>query len=194
MWLLLDNRDSFTHILHHSLLLAGAADLQVRESHSLSLEELIALRPERLLLSPGPETPLQAGITMAALAHFADKIPVLGICLGHQAIGMHFGARLVKAPEPVHGFTSAVTYEKGHPLFEGLPQPFTVMRYHSLALEGLEGTGLRALGHATDDGSIQVMAHESLPCVGIQFHPESIGTPEGIRLLRNWVQSSGSRS
>lgn len=188
MWILLDNRDSFTHILHHSLLLAGAEDCCVVSSHEVSLEELIALKPQRLIISPGPETPVQAGITMAALNYFLPKIPVLGICLGHQAIGLHFGAQLVKAPQPMHGFTSRMVHEKGHPLLEGLPNPFEAMRYHSLALEGLEGTGLRALAHAEDDSSIQVMTHETLPCVGIQFHPESIGTPDGVRLLQNWVK------
>ncbi len=188
MWALLDNRDSFTHILHHSLLLTGAEDCHVVKSHGVSLEELIAMQPERLIISPGPETPAQAGITMAALDYFLPKIPVLGICLGHQAIGLHFGARLVKASQPMHGFTSRISFEKEYPLFAGLAQLFEAMRYHSLALEGLEGTGLRALAFAEDDKSIQVMAHETLPCVGIQFHPESIGTPDGIRLLANWVR------
>lgn len=191
MWVLLDNRDSFTHILHHSLLLAGAPGCRVIGSHDISLEELIALQPERIILSPGPETPLQAGITMAALHYFVDKIPVLGICLGHQAIGLHFGARLAKAPEPRHGFTSEVVFSGNLPLFSGLSNPFTVMRYHSLSLENLEGTGLNALALAADDQTLQVMAHQTYPCVGIQFHPESIGTPDGIRLLRNWIAFGG---
>lgn len=190
MWLLLDNRDSFTHILHHSLLLAGVTDCRVVPSHKITLQELIALQPERLIISPGPETPAQAGITLEAIAHFVDKIPILGICLGHQALGVHFGAQLIKAPEPLHGFTSTVLCkDPGHPLFRNLPALFTVMRYHSLVLGGLENTGLMALAHATDDGTVQVMVHQSLPCTGIQFHPESIGTPEGIELLRNWVLS-----
>ncbi|RYD52855.1 MAG: aminodeoxychorismate/anthranilate synthase component II [Sphingobacteriales bacterium] len=188
MWILLDNRDSFTHILHHSLLLAGADDCQVVSSHEISVEGLIALNPERLIISPGPETPHQAGITMAALAHFVEKIPVLGICLGHQAIGLHFGAQLVKAPTPMHGFKSWVRPEQPHPLFEGLPHPFEVMRYHSLALEGLSGTGLIPMAYTTDDHSLQVMVHETFPCTGIQFHPESIGTPQGLQLLQNWVR------
>lgn len=190
MWVLLDNRDSFTHMLHHSLLLAGAADCRVINSHDISLEALIALQPERLIISPGPETPLQAGITMAALGHFMDKIPVLGVCLGHQAIGLHFGARLVKAPEPQHGFTSTLSFSGNHPLFSGISAPFTVMRYHSLSIEGLENTGLQALAHATDDHTLQVMIHTHFPCTGIQFHPESIGTPDGIQLLRNWVEGN----
>ncbi len=189
MWLLLDNRDSFTHILHHSLLRAGAADCRVVPSHEVSLAELIALQPERIVISPGPETPAQAGITLAAIGHFIEKIPILGICLGHQALGMHLGARLVKAPQPLHGYTSAVRFAaENHSLFRKLPNPFQAMRYHSLAIESLEGTGLKALAHADDDHTIQVMEHESLPCVGIQFHPESVGTPEGIQLLRNWVE------
>lgn len=192
MWVLLDNRDSFTHILHHSLLLAGAADCRVISSHESSLDELIALHPERLIISPGPETPHQAGITMAAIAQFVNNIPVLGICLGHQAIGLHFGAQLVKASVPMHGFKSLVRPEQPHPLFEGLPQPFEVMRYHSLAIENLSGTGLLPLAYAMDDHSLQVIVHETLPCAGIQFHPESIGTPQGIQLLQNWVRWCGS--
>lgn len=189
MWLLLDNRDSFTHILHHSLLLAGAKDCRVVPSHKILLEELIALKPERLLISPGPETPAQAGVTLAAIEHFIKKIPVLGICLGHQALGMHLGARLLKAPQPLHGYTSAIHFgPENHPLFRNLPNPFQAMRYHSLVLEGLEGTGLKALARAADDNTLQVMTHESLPCTGIQFHPESVGTPEGVQLLRNWVE------
>ncbi len=188
MWVLLDNRDSFTHMLHQSLLLAGAPECRVIGSHEISLQNLIAFQPERIILSPGPETPLQAGVTMESVAHFVDKIPVLGICLGHQALGLHFGAQLVKAPEPRHGYTSEVAFSGNPPLFSGISNPFTVMRYHSLSIENLEGTGLNALARATDDQTIQVMTHEKYPCVGIQFHPESIGTPDGIQLLRNWVE------
>lgn len=194
MWLLLDNRDSFTHILHHSLLLAGAADCRVVPSHGTSLQTLIDLQPERLIISPGPQTPAEAGITLEAIAYFAERIPILGICLGHQALGVHFGARLRKAPQPLHGFTSQVAYPQNHPLFRNLPNPFEVMRYHSLAIDSLEGTGLQAVAHSTDDSAIQVMIHERLSCTGFQFHPESIGTPDGLRLLQNWIAISGKNA
>ncbi len=187
MWILLDNRDSFTHILRHSLLLAGAPDCVVLDAKTVSLEELIALNPKRLIISPGPETPQKAGITMAAIAHFATRIPILGICLGHQALGLHFGAQLVKAPAPVHGFKSILACEK-HPLFSGLGEEVEVMRYHSLALELPAGGPLEVLARATDDDSIQAIAHRELPCVGVQFHPESVGTLGGVGMLGNWVK------
>ena len=186
MWILLDNRDSFTHILRHSLLLAGAPDCTVLDSHSISLEELIALKPERLIISPGPQTPAAAGITMDAIAHFATRIPILGICLGHQALGLHFGAQLVKAPQPMHGFRSSLQCEV-HSLFAGVGEEVEVMRYHSLALELPADSPLKVIARATDDGSIQAIAHRELPCVGVQFHPESVGTGLGIGMLRNWV-------
>lgn len=186
MWALIDNYDSFTYILHHYLLQLGN-ECMVHRNDEITLEELIALNPSRLIISPGPETPLQAGITMQAVAHFADKIPVLGVCLGHQALGMHFGAQLVHAPYPMHGKNSSVTHTS-HPLFGGISNPFTVMRYHSLAINHLNGTGLQSIAVADDDGAIMALAHETLPCIGIQFHPESIGTPDGLQILKNWAK------
>ena len=115
MWILLDNYDSFTYILHHYLLQTGAECI-VRKNDELTVAELAAMNPERLIVSPGPETPLQAGITLEAIAHFHDKIPILGVCLGHQALGMHFGAKLIHIPYPMHGKTSQVTHND-HPLF-----------------------------------------------------------------------------
>lgn len=184
MWLLLDNHDSFTHILWHYLL-AVEPDTRVVKNDEMSVEELAALKPERLIISPGPETPREAGVTIAALAHFADKIPVLGVCLGHQALGLHFGANLVRAPQPVHGHTSVLRHD-GHPLFSTASP--VVMRYHSLALGALAGTGLRAIAHAEDDHTIQAIEHERLPLVGVQFHPESIGTEGGAAMIRSWAR------
>lgn len=183
MWLLLDNHDSFTHILWHYLL-AVESDTRVVTNDEMSLEELVALAPSRLIISPGPETPRQAGTTMAGVAHFSDKIPVLGVCLGHQALGLHFGARLVRAPAPVHGHTSVLKHDD-HPLFANASP--TVMRYHSLVLEGLSGTGLRAIAHAQDDGTIQAVEHQTLPLLGVQFHPESIGTEGGAAMIKAWA-------
>ncbi len=184
MWVLIDNYDSFTYILHHYLLQTGHP-CTVYHNDQLTLPQLIELNPTRLIISPGPETPLQAGISMAAIAHFYDKIPIFGVCLGHQAIGMHFDAQLVKAPAPMHGKTSCL-HHPAHPLFAGLPEMFDVMRYHSLAITGLERTGLQPIAH-TNDGVIMAIAHDIYPCIGVQFHPESVGTEYGLQLLQNWA-------
>ncbi len=183
MWVLIDNYDSFTWILYHYLLQTGN-ECVVYRNDEIDIAGLEALNPSRIILSPGPETPVQAGITMQVVAHFHQQVPILGVCLGHQALGMHFGAQLVKVP-PMHGKTSAITHN-GHPLFAGIPSPYTVMRYHSLAIEGTEGTGLQPTAW-TADGTIMAMAHTVYPCVGVQFHPESAGSEYGLQLLRNWA-------
>ena len=184
MWVLIDNYDSFTHILHHYLLQAGG-ECVVYRNDVLSMEQLEGLNPSRLILSPGPETPLQAGITMEAIARFYQRIPILGICLGHQALGMHFGAKLVHAPEPVHGKVHEV-HHNGDSVLLGLPAPFKAMRYHSLSLSVLTGTGFESIA-VTADGVNMAIAHKQYPCIGLQFHPESVGTPEGLQILRNWA-------
>lgn len=184
MWILIDNYDSFTHILHHYLLLTGN-NCVVYRNDEISIAELEALAPERIILSPGPETPLQAGITMEVIHHFHDKIPILGICLGHQAIGMYFGAQLAQLSYPMHGKTSAIYHTDAAP-FKGLPKPFTAMRYHSLHIQAIEGTGIESLAH-TEDGIHMAIQHTTYPCVGIQFHPESVGTQEGLQILKNWA-------
>ncbi len=185
MWVLIDNYDSFTYILHHYLLQTGN-ECAVYRNDELTVEALEAMHPTRLIISPGPETPANAGISMAAIARFHDKIPILGVCLGHQALGMHFGATLAHAPYPMHGKPDEMTHTR-HMLYNGISSPFTAMRYHSLIIKDLEGTGLQPLAHAPD-GSIMAMAHEKYPCVGIQYHPESIGTPDGQTMLNNWAR------
>jgi anthranilate synthase/aminodeoxychorismate synthase-like glutamine amidotransferase len=184
MWVLIDNYDSFTHILHHYLLQTGG-DCVVYRNDAISVDALEALNPSRIILSPGPETPLHAGITMDVIARFHNHIPILGICLGHQALGMHFGAKLVRAPEPVHGKVHEV-HHYGDSILKNLPHPFKAMRYHSLSISALEETGLRSIA-ATAEGVNMGVVHERHPCVGLQFHPESVGTPEGLQMLQNWA-------
>jgi len=183
MWVLIDNYDSFTFILQHYLLQTGN-ECVVYRNDEISLAELINLNPSRLVISPGPDTPLQAGITMSVIDHFHQRIPILGVCLGHQALGMYFGGRLAHV-HPMHGKTSPVKHQ-GHLLFTGIPSPFTVMRYHSLAIDELNHTQLSAIAYA-DDGTIMALAHHQYPCLGVQFHPESIGTEYGLQLIENWA-------
>ena len=183
MWVLIDNYDSFTYILHHYLLLTGNA-CAVYKNDELTLQQLLAIHPERIIISPGPETPVQAGITMQAIAHFHNRVPILGVCLGHQALGMHYGASLVKTA-PMHGKTSNITHTS-HPLWQHVPQTFTAMRYHSLAIDSLASTGLKAIAVA-DASIIMAVAHKEFPSIGVQFHPESVGTPSGQQIINNWA-------
>jgi anthranilate synthase/aminodeoxychorismate synthase-like glutamine amidotransferase len=183
MWALIDNYDSFTYILLHYLLQTGN-ECVVYRNDEITLQQLIASDPARIIISPGPETPLQAGITMDVIDHFHSRIPILGVCLGHQALGMYFGANLLHVP-PMHGKTSHVTHTQ-HQLFKDVPSPFTVMRYHSLAVNEFDNTQLEPIAH-TDDGIIMALAHKQYPCIGVQFHPESIGTGYGLQLLKNWA-------
>ncbi len=184
MWVLLDNYDSFTYILHHYLLQTGN-ECAVYRNDEISIDDLVNLNPSRLIISPGPETPLQAGICMQAIDHFHSRIPILGVCLGHQALGMYFGAKLIHTSYPMHGKTSLVQHNS-HQLFHNIPSPFTVMRYHSLALDQFNNTGLQAIAHS-DDGIIMALVHEKYNCIGVQFHPESVGTEMGLQLLKNWT-------
>ena len=184
MWALIDNYDSFTWILHDYLLQTGH-ECNVYRNDEISLQQLKDLNPERIILSPGPETPLQAGITMAVIDHFHKHTPILGVCLGHQALGIYFGAQLTHVPYPMHGKTSAVTHTN-HPLFKDIPPSFTVMRYHSLVVKDFDKTGLQSIAN-TADGTIMALAHENYPCTGVQFHPESVGTDYGLQLLKNWA-------
>jgi anthranilate synthase/aminodeoxychorismate synthase-like glutamine amidotransferase len=186
MWALIDNYDSFTYILHHYLLQTGH-DCRVLRNDELSLQQLIDLTPDRLIISPGPETPAQSGICMEAIDHFHNKIPILGVCLGHQALGIYFGAELIHAPYPMHGKISNVKHG-GSLLFKGIPETFDAMRYHSLVLKMLPGCSLDVTSCSTDDNQVMSFSHPDFHCTGIQFHPESIGTEHGLQLLKNWAE------
>lgn len=185
MWVLIDNYDSFTHILHHYLLLSGH-ECTVLRNDETDLQALAALQPERLIISPGPQTPAESGISMEAIRFFHDKIPILGICLGHQALGRFFGAPLLHSPQPMHGMKSIVQHS-GHALFRNIPETFEVMRYHSLCIDISNCAPLLPLATASDDGVLMAFTHKDLPLTGIQFHPESIGTSYGQQIIDNWA-------
>lgn len=183
MWVLIDNYDSFTHILHHYLLQLHD-DVVVYRNDAITIEEMKTLNPDRIIISPGPKTPLDAGITNEVIRHFYNYKPILGICLGHQALGMFLGATLSKADRPVHGSTTPVFHnEEG--LFANIPTSFNVMRYHSLIIKDWEHTAIKPLAF-TAGQELMAFSHQEYPVVGIQFHPESILTEYGQQILLNW--------
>ena len=185
MILLIDNYDSFTYNLYQYLCELGA-DVRVARNDKISLEEIEAMAPQGIVVSPGPGTPKEAGISGEVVARFGEKLPVLGVCLGHQTIGYTYGGVVEQAPEIMHGKTSMV-YHDGKGLYEGLPNPFEAIRYHSLIVnpeslpESLEVTS------RTEDGIVMGVRHKNLPVEGVQFHPESIMTRVGHDLLRNYL-------
>jgi len=186
MLVMIDNFDSFTYNLFQYLMQLGA-EVRVTRNNSLTVAELEDLNPRGLIISPGPGRPEDAGITVAAIRHFSGRIPILGVCLGHQAIALAFGAKVVSARRLMHGKTSAVTAD-GRSLFQGIQSPFQAMRYHSLAVtrEGLPDS--LEISAETEDGEIMGLRHRSHPTEGLQFHPESIMTTVGKRLLRNFLK------
>ncbi len=191
MILLIDNYDSFTFNLYHFLGDLGAVT-EVRRNDSLSVDEALALAPEAIVLSPGPCTPNEAGICLDLIAAAAARrIPLLGVCLGHQAIGQAFGGKVVRAPTPVHGKVWPVQHG-GTDIFAGLPSPFLATRYHSLVVEDLPETLIPTA--RTSDGLVMGMAHRDLPIWGVQFHPESIASEHGHDLLRNFLALAGRRN
>lgn len=183
MILVIDNYDSFTYNLVQYLGELGA-ELKVVRNDDLTAEEVAALSPEKIILSPGPCTPNEAGITLDVIKAMGGKVPILGVCLGHQSIGQAFGAKVVRAKRPVHGKTSAIHHE-GKGLFKDLPTPFRATRYHSLVVEELPEE-LEATAF-TEDGIVMAMQHKELPVYGVQFHPESIMTEHGKQLLQNFL-------
>ncbi len=188
MLLVIDNYDSFTYNLVQYLGELGA-EMKVIRNDEVSAEEIEnALRPEKILISPGPGTPDGAGVSLAVLDRLAAKIPILGVCLGHQAIGQHFGGKVVRAPEPVHGKPVDVRHD-GKTIFEGIEGSFTAGRYHSLVVERESLPECLEISAESPDGLIMAMRHRSLPVEGVQFHPESILTEHGRTMLKNFLQS-----
>jgi anthranilate synthase/aminodeoxychorismate synthase-like glutamine amidotransferase len=181
---LVDNYDSFTYNLFQYLAEQGA-EVLVHRNDTIDLAGLDALAPTHLVISPGPKTPDQAGISVEAIRHFAGRVPVLGVCLGHQAIGQAFGGRIVRGAEPVHGKTSEIDHD-GRTLFAGIETPMTATRYHSLIVEGDLPDELEVSAWCDGD-VIMGIRHRELPVEGVQFHPESILTAAGKRLLANFL-------
>ena len=188
MILLIDNYDSFTFNLYHCLGDVGARDgkfaCEVWRNDKLSVADSMAMQPEAIVLSPGPCTPTEAGICLDLIAAAAGRVPLFGVCLGHQAIGQAFGGNVVRAPQPMHGKVSAITHG-GSDILAGLPCPFHATRYHSLIVEADTLPEDLVATAWTDDGLIMAMHHRTLPIWGVQFHPESIASEHGHTILAN---------
>lgn len=183
--LLLDNYDSFTYNLYHYIGELGAETV-VRRHDEVSVEEAMALDPKAIVISPGPCDPDKAGISLDLIKAATGRCPILGVCLGHQSIAQAFGGHIVRAPELMHGKVSAVHHEGDH-LFNDIPSPFTATRYHSLIAEEASLPSCLSVTARTDDGTIMAISHQGLPIHGVQFHPESIETKHGHRLLQNFL-------
>ena len=186
MIFILDNYDSFTYNLVDYVKQLGA-DCMVYRNDEISLKELDHLNFDKIIISPGPGVPANSGITLDVIKKYANLKPILGVCLGHQAIGELFGAKLVKAIKPMHGKTSKIYVER-HPLFSGLSNKIEVMRYHSLILENVKPP-LKVIAKSRQN-EVMAIVHEKYPLTGIQFHPESILTKDGLIILRNWMEFS----
>ena len=189
MIVVLDNRDSFVFNLARHFHLLGAAAVVV-PSHAIDIAGLMRLKPQAVVISPGPCTPAEAGCSVAAIAACRGRVPVLGVCLGHQAIAAALGGQIVRAQEPVHGRTSGVHHD-GINLFAGIPSPMTACRYHSLVIAGDRLPAGLTVTARDDEGTIMAIAHEADRLYGVQFHPESILTRHGFRLLANFLVAAG---
>jgi anthranilate synthase component 2 len=190
MYLLIDNYDSFTYNLWHYLGELGA-EVEVERNDQISVADVLARKPSGLILSPGPCDPDKAGICLDLVSAAADaEVPLFGVCLGHQSIGQAFGGKIVRAPSPMHGKTSPVTHTS-HAMFADIPSTFTTTRYHSLIVDRERVPEVLEITAETDDGLIMGLAHKTLPITGVQFHPESIASQFGHRVLRNFLRSSG---
>jgi len=191
MILVIDNYDSFTYNLVQHLGELGAnlpvaRDIKVARNDRITIEEIENLAPERIVLSPGPCTPDDAGITLDVIRHFAGKTPLLGVCLGHQAMGQAFGGSVVRAPYLMHGKTSQILHD-GRTVFDGVENPFTATRYHSLIVDRASVPPTLEVSATTSDGLVMGLRHREFICEGVQFHPESIMTAAGKRLLGNFL-------
>jgi len=185
MILVIDNYDSFTYNLVQYLGELGAEPVVARNDR-VTISEIERLQPERIVISPGPCTPNEAGISLDVIHHFSGKVPLLGVCLGHQAIGQAFGGDVVRAPYLMHGKTSQILHD-GRTVFSGLDNPFTATRYHSLVVERASVPAVLEVSATTSDGLVMGLRHRDFICEGVQFHPESILTGAGKALLRNFL-------
>lgn len=188
MLLMIDNYDSFTYNIVQYFGQLGE-DVQVFRNDRITVAEIEQMRPERLVISPGPCSPEEAGISVAAIKHFSGKIPLLGVCLGHQSIGAAFGGKVVRSASLMHGKTSPIHHD-GQGLFTGLPSPFNATRYHSLVVERESLPDCLEITAWVESGEIMGLRHRSLPLWGVQFHPESILTEGGMDILRNFLEMS----
>jgi anthranilate synthase component 2 len=186
MILLIDNYDSFTYNLYQYLCELGA-EVEVHRNDKITIEDIDQMAPEKIVISPGPCTPKEAGISIATVKHFGGKIPILGVCLGEQAIGEAFGGVVAGAGEIVHGKTSMIHHD-GKGVFKDLPNPFEAIRYHSLAIQPDSVPDELEVTATSDSGVIMGVRHKTLPIEGVQFHPESILTGEGKHLLKNFLE------
>ena len=185
MLLMIDNYDSFTYNLVQYFGELGE-DVQTYRNDEITLEKITQLKPDRICISPGPCTPHEAGVSVPLLQHFAGKLPILGVCLGHQSIGAAFGGKVIRAQEVMHGKTSLIEHT-GVGVFKNLPSPFTVIRYHSLAIERASLPDHLEVTAWTADGEIMGVRHKHFPIEGVQFHPESILSEHGHALLKNFL-------
>lgn len=194
MLVIIDNYDSFTYNIVQTVAANGlqegrVEDIRVFRNDKITIQEIEDLQPDRLLISPGPCTPTEAGISIEAIRHFAGRVPLLGVCLGHQAIGEAFGGTVVRAGRIMHGKTSPMTHDNIG-VFTGLPNPFDGMRYHSLIVQESDLPDCLEITCRSDKGELMGVRHKELPVEGVQFHPESIMTPAGIILLKNFMDEA----
>lgn len=187
MIVMIDNYDSFTYNLVQYLGVLGE-ELFVKRNDEITVDEIERLHPDFIMISPGPCTPNEAGISLAVIDRFAGRIPIFGVCLGHQAIAQAFGGRVIRAPRLMHGKTSSV-YHDGETIFRGVPSPFTATRYHSLIVEKETLPDCFIVSAWTDEDEVMAIRHKTLPIEGVQFHPESIMTSHGMQLLKNFIDT-----
>ena len=187
MIVIIDNYDSFTYNIVQTIGGMGA-DVRVFRNDAVDISFIEGLKPDRLLISPGPCTPSKAGISIEAIRYFAGKLPILGVCLGHQSVGEAFGGETIRAARLMHGKTSPVTHD-GKGVFTNLPNPFEAMRYHSLVVSEATLPECLEITAKSDQGELMGLRHKELPVEGVQFHPESIMTPDGVQLLKNFLDA-----